>query len=52
MLSELRHSKFTYLFHCFDLDRNGVLERTDYEQFGERLGDDPDAPGNRMMGRF
>ncbi len=38
MLSELRRRKFTYLFHCFDLDRNGVLERGDYEQFGQRLG--------------
>jgi Ca2+-binding EF-hand superfamily protein len=37
MLSDLRRRKFTYLFGCFDLDRNGTLERGDYEQFSANL---------------
>lgn len=38
MLSELRKRKFSYLFHCFDFDKNGVLEMADYEQFAKNLG--------------
>jgi Ca2+-binding EF-hand superfamily protein len=39
VLSDVRRRKFTYLFECFDLDRNGVLERLDYEQFSRNLID-------------
>lgn len=39
MLSELRTRKLTYLFHCFDADNNGILERSDYEKFVENLTD-------------
>lgn len=37
MLSELRTRKFTALFACFDFDKNGVLEKSDYEQFAQNL---------------
>ncbi|GEM_PF-1574689 len=37
MLSELRTRKFTALFACFDFDKNGVLEKADYEQFAQNL---------------
>lgn len=37
MLSELRTRKFTALFACFDFDKNGVLEKSDYEQFARNL---------------
>ena len=37
MLSALRTRKFTALFTCFDSDKNGVLERRDYEQFAQNL---------------
>jgi Ca2+-binding EF-hand superfamily protein len=38
MVSELRKRKFSYLFHCFDFDKNGILEKADYEQFAKNLG--------------
>lgn len=37
MLSELRTRKFTTLFACFDSNKNGVLEKSDYEQFAQNL---------------
>ena len=37
MLSALRTRKFTALFACFDFDKNGVLEKSDYEQFARNL---------------
>lgn len=37
MLSELRTRKFTALFACFDFDKNGVLEKGDYEHFAQNL---------------
>lgn len=37
MLSNLRSQKYAYLFTCFDLDDNGVLEQSDYEQFATNL---------------
>lgn len=37
MLSELRTRKFTALFACFDFDKNGVLEKADYEHFAHNL---------------
>ena len=37
MLSELRTRKYTALFACFDFDKNGILERSDYEQFAQNL---------------
>lgn len=37
MLSELRTRKFTALFACFDFDKNGVLEKGDYEHFAHNL---------------
>ncbi|MEZ4621138.1 MAG: hypothetical protein R2867_37320 [Caldilineaceae bacterium] len=37
MLSALRTRKFTALFACFDFDKNGVLEKGDYEQFARNL---------------
>lgn len=37
MLSELRTRKFTALFACFDFDKNGVLEKIDYEHFAQNL---------------
>lgn len=37
MLSALRTRKFTVLFACFDFDKNGVLEKSDYEQFSKNL---------------
>lgn len=37
MLSALRTRKFTALFACFDSDKNGVLEKRDYEQFAQNL---------------
>ena len=37
MLSELRTRKFIALFACFDFDKNGVLEKADYEHFAQNL---------------
>jgi Ca2+-binding EF-hand superfamily protein len=37
MLSALRTRKFTALFACFDFDKNGVLEKADYEHFAHNL---------------
>jgi len=37
MLSELRTHKFTALFACFDFDKNGILEKSDYEHFAQNL---------------
>jgi Ca2+-binding EF-hand superfamily protein len=46
MLSELRTRKFTALFACFDFDKNGLLEKSDYEQFAQNLATAYDlAPG-------
>jgi Ca2+-binding EF-hand superfamily protein len=39
MLSELRTRKFTALFACFDFDKNGVLEKADYEHFARNLAE-------------
>lgn len=47
MLSELRTRKFTALFACFDFDKNGELERADYEHFAQNLSQAYDlAPGS------
>ncbi|MCX6050296.1 MAG: EF-hand domain-containing protein [Chloroflexi bacterium] len=47
MLSELRTRKFTTLFGCFDFDKNGVLEKADYEQFAQNLAQAYDlVPGS------
>ena len=35
MLSELRTRKFTALFACFDFDKNGSIEKGDYESRAE-----------------
>jgi Ca2+-binding EF-hand superfamily protein len=37
MLSELRTRKFSRLFTCFDFNRDGALEKADYEQFAQNL---------------
>jgi Ca2+-binding EF-hand superfamily protein len=37
MLSELRTRKFSSLFACFDFDKNGILEKADYEHFAQNL---------------
>ena len=37
MLSELRTRKFTALFNCFNFNKNGVLEKADYEHFAQNL---------------
>ncbi len=39
MVSELRTRKYTALFACFDFDKNGVLEKGDYEQFSRNLAE-------------
>lgn len=37
MLTDLRARKYAYLFTCFDLDKNGDLTQSDYEQFAANL---------------
>jgi len=32
MLSELQTKKLTYYFHTFDVDKNGVLEKSDFDR--------------------
>ncbi len=53
MLSELRTRKFTALFACFDFDKNGVLEKSDYEQFAQNLSQaynlTPGTPAHAAM---
>jgi juvenile hormone diol kinase len=49
MLSELRARKYTALFACFDFDKNGVLEKSDYEHFARNLAEAYDLlPGTHQ----
>lgn len=32
MLSELQKKKLTYYFHTFDVDKNGYLEKSDFDK--------------------
>lgn len=48
MLSELQKRKFTRLFKLYDLDKDGVLQQADFEQFAAnvaRVGN-PNAPAD------
>ena len=37
MLSDLQKKKLTALFNCYDTDRNGYLEQSDYKQVADNL---------------